>query len=168
MKKKYGLAAFIVFFIIAFDQWTKLLVLEHFALGESKILIHDLFSLTYVRNPGAAFGLLNTWDPVYRIPFFVAIPLLALSVIFSIFRKLDDKDFFMVTALSLVMGGAIGNLIDRVRFNYVVDFLDFYWKEGGPHFPAFNVADSAITVGVSLMVIDLLMKEKKTHAAGIV
>jgi signal peptidase II len=88
------------------------------------------------------------------------VPLIALGAIGFIFRKLPAADLKLSTALSLVIGGAVGNLIDRVRFGYVVDFLDFHWKHSY-HFPAFNVADSAICVGVGLLMIDLLAAERE-------
>lgn len=165
MKLKYLVLLSVSGTIIALDQLTKHLVVQRFHLGESLRLIPGLFSLTYVRNPGAAFGLLNTWDPVYRIPFFITIPVVALAAIFFVFRKISAGDLILSSALSLVIGGAIGNLIDRVAYNYVIDFLDFYWKENGPHFPAFNVADSAISVGVALLILDIFRKENRAHAA---
>ncbi len=141
--------------IIALDQWTKMLIVEHFRLGDTLPVISGYFSLTYIRNTGAAFGLLAHADPAFRIPFFVIVPLAALSAIAYIFRKIPAQDFKLSSALSLVIGGAIGNLLDRIRFRYVVDFLDFHWHYD-PHFPAFNVADSAICIGVGILMLDLL------------
>lgn len=165
MKKRYLLLLALSGTIISLDLWTKNLILQHFHLGKSIELIPGVFSLTYVRNAGAAFGILNTVDPAFRIPFFIAMPALALGLIFYFFSKLKEEETLMAASLSLIVGGAIGNLIDRIRFSYVVDFLDFYWGNGGPHFPAFNVADSAITVGVSLMIIDIIKKERQAHAS---
>lgn len=147
--------------VIALDQYTKQLILAHFRYGESVPVLGDVFSLTYVQNPGAAFGLLSRWDSSFRIPFFIVVPLVALVSIGLVLRKISAKDYPMALALSLVVGGAIGNLIDRMNFGYVVDFLDFHWGVYGPHFPAFNVADIAITVGVFFLILDIYLKEAK-------
>jgi signal peptidase II len=117
-------------------------------------VISNFFNLTYVQNKGAAFGLLAQADPSFRIPFFVIIPFIALGSIAYVFRKLPALDVKLAGALSLIISGALGNLIDRVRLGYVVDFLDFHWK-WLYHFPSFNVADSAICIGVGLVMLDL-------------
>ena len=158
MKKKYWIMLVWPLLILVSDQWTKQLIIDRFSLGESIPVIHGLFSITYVRNTGAAFGFLASTDPSFRIPFFLAVPLVALFVIIHLMRKLPDSDLRTATALALVSGGAVGNLIDRMRFGYVVDFLDFHWKYQA-HFPAFNVADSAICVGVGLLMLDLFKSE---------
>jgi len=160
MRLKYLVLLSVTGTIISLDQFTKHLVTLKFHLGESISLIPGFFSLTYVRNPGAAFGLLAKADPVWRVPFFIIIPLVALIVISFIFRKVGDADLKLSSALSLVIGGAVGNLIDRAAYSYVIDFLDFHWGAGGPHFPAFNVADAAICVGVGLLILDIFQKEK--------
>lgn len=160
MKFKYLLLLSVSGTIISLDMWTKNLILKHFVLGESLPVFNSFFSITYVRNPGAAFGFLNTWDAKFRIPFFIIVPMLALIFILYFFRKLPESDRLVATGMSLIMGGAIGNLIDRISYNYVIDFLDFYWGSNGPHFPAFNVADSAITVGVAFFIIDMFKKSK--------
>lgn len=158
LKTKYLIMVLLTAFVIAFDQWTKFLVIERFRPGETISLISNFFSLTYVKNTGAAFGILAHADPAFRVPFFVIVPLVALAAIGMIFRKLPDKDIKLATALSMVIGGAIGNLIDRIRLGFVVDFLDFHWRYIY-HFPAFNVADSAICVGVGILMLDLAMRE---------
>lgn len=164
IKLKYLVLLSVTGSIISLDQLTKNLVLQRFRLGESISVIENFFNLTYVRNPGAAFGMLSRWDPTFRIPFFIIVPLFALGVILYIFRKVDEKDLKLSTALSLVIGGAVGNLIDRVAYNYVVDFLDFHWY-GEAHFPAFNVADMAICVGVGLLILDIIQKERELARA---
>ncbi|MBU6374725.1 MAG: signal peptidase II [Bdellovibrionales bacterium] len=158
MKRKHWILAFVPPALIFIDQWTKIIILNKFMLGESIPVISSFFNITYVRNTGAAFGFLATAHPSFRVPFFLVIPVIALVVIGYLFRKLPERDVKTALALSLVMGGAIGNLIDRVRLGYVVDFLDFHWKLQA-HFPAFNVADSAICVGVALMMLDFSKKE---------
>jgi signal peptidase II len=155
IKRKYLILAILTAAVILLDQFTKYLIVEKFRYGESIPVLPGFFSLTYIRNTGAAFGLLAHANPAFRIPFFVIVPILALIAIAFIFRKIPDRDLKLSSALSLVIGGAVGNLIDRVMLNYVVDFLDFHWKYEY-HFPAFNVADSAICVGVGILMLDLL------------
>lgn len=165
MKLKYLVLLAVTGSVISLDQLTKHLIVQKFRLGESLSVIQNYFSITYVRNTGAAFGLLAQWDPALRIPFFIVVPILALLVIFLIFRKLADRDLKMSAALSLVIGGAFGNLIDRAVYNYVIDFLDFHWHYT-IHFPAFNVADSAICCGVGLLILDMIQKERMQKQRG--
>lgn len=160
MKLKYLILLSVTGTIISLDQLTKHLIVNRFHLGETLSIIEGFFNLTYVRNPGAAFGLLARLDPMIRIPFFIIIPLAALTVIFFVFKKVEDSDLKLASAFSLVIGGAIGNLIDRIAYNYVIDFLDFHWNYSA-HFPAFNIADAAICVGVAFLIYDILKKETK-------
>lgn len=164
IKLKYLLLLAVTGTVVTLDQLTKHLVLQRFQLGESVPVIDGFFNLTYVRNPGAAFGLLARADSSFRVPFFIVVPLIALGVIFYVFRRVEDKDLKLATALSLVIGGAFGNLIDRSAYNYVVDFLDFHWKYQA-HFPAFNVADMAICVGVGVLIWDIIKKEQQHQKA---
>lgn len=159
---KYVILACLSIFIIVFDQITKQLVARRFFLGESVPVWGDFFNLTYVRNTGAAFGLLAKADPTFRVPFFVIVPIAALFAIAYIFRKIPKEDFKLSTALSLVIGGAIGNLIDRIHLGYVIDFFDFHWKYQY-HFPAFNIADSAICVGVGILTLDLFFQKPEAE-----
>lgn len=152
MKKKILLVLAVAFLIILFDQWTKLLVIDRFYLHETLPILSGFFHLTYVRNTGAAFGFLAQADETWRLPFFLIIPLIALVVLYFFLKRIPDKARSLVFAVALIMGGAIGNLIDRVRYGYVIDFLDFHWKNTY-HFPAFNVADTAICVGAGLLMI---------------
>lgn len=159
IKLKYLLLFILAGVTIVLDQLTKALVLEKFRLGETVSVILNYFNITYVQNKGAAFGMLAQANPAFRVPFFVIVPLAALFSIGYIFRKIPDQDRKLAVALSLVIGGAIGNLIDRITLGYVVDFLDFHWQ-WGYHFPAFNIADSAICVGVGLVILDLFAPEE--------
>jgi signal peptidase II len=152
-----------IFLIIIGDQWTKLLVQNHFDYGESLIMIHNFFNLTYVRNTGAAFGFLATSDPTFRVPFFLVVPIVAMVVLGFLYRDLPKDARWRTIALGLVSGGALGNLIDRVRLGYVVDFLDFHFKTAY-YFPAFNVADSAICVGVGILLLSTLVRKEQDHA----
>jgi signal peptidase II len=160
MKIKHWIVAIVPIVSILLDQWTKQLIVDRFQLGESISVLSQFFSITYVRNTGAAFGFMASVDSSLRIPFFLVVPTIALVVIGYLFKKLPDSDVKTAMALSLVMGGAVGNLIDRVRYGYVVDFLDFHWKYQA-HFPAFNVADSAICIGVGLLMLDIAGREER-------
>jgi signal peptidase II len=162
LKKKYIILLAVSAVTIGSDQLTKYLVTSKFRLGESIPVLQDFFNLTYVRNQGAAFGMLAQADPTFRVPFFILVPLIALITIAVVFKKLADQDVKFAFSLSLVVAGAIGNLIDRVKLGFVVDFLDFHWR-GAYHFPAFNIADSAICVGVGLIMVDLIFYSKKEN-----
>ncbi len=150
LQVKYGILVGIGGLVIALDQWTKSLIHAKFQWGESITLLDSIFALTYVRNMGAAFGMLNRAPSYFRDPFFIIVPLLAMVIILFVFARLSKDQNLTAVALTLVFGGAVGNLIDRLRFGYVIDFLDFHWKEVY-HWPAFNVADSCIVVGVSVL-----------------
>ena len=160
--KRLGLKWIMLFavmpLVIVLDQLTKAQILERFRLGESVPVFNSFFAITYVQNTGAAFGLLAGAHPAFRVPFFIMVPLVALAAIAIVFRKIAASDLKLSAALSLVVGGAVGNLIDRVRLGYVVDFLDFHLNYRA-HFPAFNVADSAICVGVGLLMLDLVIEK---------
>ncbi|MFZ9594461.1 MAG: signal peptidase II [Bdellovibrionia bacterium] len=153
-KNKYVILIGVLLLVIASDQWTKQMILEKFKLGESLPLFQGYFDLTYVQNKGAAFGLLAQADPAFRVPFFMTVPVIALGAIASVFRKLKASDAQSAFALALIISGAIGNLVDRIRLGFVVDFLDFHWG-WQYHFPAFNIADSAICIGVGWVIFDL-------------
>lgn len=141
----------LIVLVIVLDQLSKLWIVGNFELYESLPLIPGLFSLTYLTNTGAAFGMLAGQPALWRQVFFIAVALAALGGIFYMYRKLRNDSPWYEVALALIGGGAIGNLIDRVRLGSVVDFLDVY--VGAYHWPAFNVADSAITVGVTIFLI---------------
>jgi len=123
-------------------------------LNHSIPVIDGVFSLTYIRNTGAAFGILAGSAAAFRLPFLVLFSLLAIGFIFMMLRRLPDEETGLITALAFILGGAIGNLIDRIVYGEVIDFLDFYWSSY--HWPAFNLADSFITVGVFITVYYLI------------
>ena len=150
--------------VVFFDQWTKIIILNRFHYGESLSVIDSFFALTYVRNMGAAFGVLHNSPAYFREPFFILVPVLALIILITVLAKLKGN-LLAAIAISMIMGGAIGNLIDRVRLGFVVDFLDFHWKEVY-HWPAFNVADSCIVVGVGYLFIHSFFEENSTQDAG--
>lgn len=152
MKKKYLLLTVIATVLIVLDQLVKIYVHTHFQLGESVPVIPNYFNLTYVRNFGAAFGFLSESHPQFRELFFLSIPPIACAIILWILRKVEDGDYLQIIPLSAIFGGAIGNYIDRLRFRYVIDFLDFHFQNYYS-WPAFNIADSAIVVGVLVLLI---------------
>jgi signal peptidase II len=140
--------------IVALDQATKAMVRARLPLYESVTVIPGFFDLTHVRNTGAAFGMLNGVEFAYKPAVMVIVALIALGAVASYALTLPSSQQIARYGLSLILGGAVGNLIDRATVGYVVDFVDVYWR--GIHFWAFNVADSAITVGVILMLFDVL------------
>ncbi len=150
--------------VVALDQATKLYVDTHFHLGESIVVIPDYFNFTYVRNPGAAFGFLSDAHETFRRAFFLSMPPIAMFIIVWILRTVPSTDRLQVLSLSLVFGGAIGNYIDRVRFGYVIDFIDVHYKEIYA-WPAFNIADSAIVggvMGLSYILLKELLEQRKS------
>jgi len=153
------LSLFILLFIIALDQYTKILTVNSFALYESLEVVPGFFSLTYLTNKGAAFGFLAGVDSAWRHYFFLILASVALVLLMVAWFRLRKEHRFYGPALALIAGGAIGNVIDRVRLGAVVDFLDFY--VAGHHWPAFNVADSAILVGVVLFLLSNYLEERQ-------
>ncbi len=151
--KKYSLAIPLLCttVVVIGDQLTKWWVRSAFELYESKVVIPGFFNLTFVTNTGAAFGFLAGEQAMWRQAFFVSISLVALIALFFAFRHFRAQGWCYAYAIGFIAGGAIGNLIDRLRFGAVVDFLDFYIKHY--HWPAFNVADSAITIGVGFFIL---------------
>lgn len=148
--KHFGLMALIVSTILILDQLTKWQVTRTMRLHESISIIPDLFSITYIRNSGAAFGILAGSHSGFRLVFFGITSALALALLGTIYARLSPADWLGRVSVAAIFGGAVGNLIDRVRFGEVIDFLDFSLL--GYHWPAFNVADAAITVGVCFLI----------------
>jgi signal peptidase II len=140
--------------VVALDQLTKAVVATRLGLHEYVPVVDGLLSLSHVRNRGAAFGLFNEWDVPYQAQLLSLLSVAALAAIAVYFLRLPAVARLPRLALALVLGGAIGNLVDRVRLGYVVDFVHVYWRTH--QWPDFNVADSAITVGVTLLVLDIL------------
>ena len=160
MKLKYMILAAISGSIITVDQLVKMYIHTHFNLHESVEVIPNLFNLTYVRNPGAAFGFLAESHPVFRELFFLSMPPVALLIILAIMRGVQEIDRWTIVSLSMVFGGAIGNYIDRLRFRFVIDFLDFHIDRRYV-WPAFNVADMAIVGGVAILLFLEFTKQKR-------
>lgn len=140
--------------IVLLDQATKALVRAKLPLHDSVTVIPGFFDLTHVRNTGAAFGMLNSVDFEYKPLVMVLVALVALGAVAAYAVTLPPDQRLARFGLALILGGAVGNLIDRATAGFVVDFVDVYWR--GVHFWAFNAADSAITVGVVLMLLDVV------------
>jgi len=151
----FGVAALVVLI----DQVTKYIVSTGMPLYSSIPVLDGLFSITYVRNPGAAFGFLATAPVYFRAVFFITVTVAAILLLLYYMRRYGFDDWKLALALSLIMGGAVGNLIDRIRFGDVVDFLDVYI--GHHHWPAFNVADSAISIGAVLLITGMVGRSRR-------
>ncbi len=141
--------------VFVFDQASKLWVVKNFELYESIQLFPSL-NFTYVHNLGAAFSFLSSAGGWQRW-FFVGVALIATTVLLIWLRKLKPSERWMAVTISLVLGGAIGNLYDRISYGYVIDFIDVYYK--AHHWPVFNIADAAISIGVVMMLIDAFKGE---------
>lgn len=151
MKTKLILLAVMSLVIIFVDQLTKELILKNFEYGESSGVISGFFNITYVRNYGAAFGMLSKVESSLRDSFFLLMPPCAMGVILFMLKMAGDHEKIRKVALCAVFAGALGNYIDRLRFGYVVDFLDFHYKSWS--WPAFNVADMSIVCGVTTLIL---------------
>ena len=154
MRKKIGRLLIVSGPVILLDQASKAVVLNTMRLYESIPLIPGFFNLTHIHNPGGAFGFLAGQSFVVRSFLFLVVAFLAMGLVLHFYFKTPPTHPYLSVAFALIFGGAVGNLIDRLRFGKVVDFLDFY--VGALHWPAFNVADSAITVGITVFVLHLL------------
>ena len=160
-KLRIGLGACLLSLLL--DQFSKVLVAGNLSYADRIPVIEGFFYLTHVRNTGAAFGLFAGAPVGIRLAFFIGISLVAIVIIVSFFRRLAPGDRLAALALGLVLGGAVGNLIDRIVRGEVVDFLHFrLW--GGYAWPDFNVADSAIVVGVAILVLELLASEGESRS----
>lgn len=137
--------------LLALDQWSKWLVVNRMVLGESIPVIDGIFYLTFVKNPGAAFGMMP-----YKTAFFIITTVLVIAGIAYYFIRISQDRILLKTGLALQVGGAVGNLIDRIKIGYVIDFFDFrIW-------PVFNIADIGISIGVGILFIELLRNENKS------
>ena len=150
---KFRLELAVVALVAILDQFTKLLVVAEMELYQTIPVVPGLLNLTHIRNSGVAFGLFNAAEFAYKPLVMTLVALAALVGVGLYASQLPTAHKWARAGLALILGGAAGNLVDRARQGYVVDFVDVYWK--GWHFWAFNVADAAISVGVGLLIIDL-------------
>lgn len=143
---------------IVLDQATKLWIVSTLDAWTGKQIIPGYFNLVHVLNRGAAWGFLDSESITWQRPLFIIIALLALGFIAYMLKTAETGDRWMVSGLGLIAGGAVGNLIDRIRSGEVIDFLDFYVNSY--HWPAFNVADCALTIGAGCIIISMYVNRK--------
>ncbi len=163
-RARYLILALISLGTIILDQVTKTHIMQTMRLHESIPIIPSFFSLTYIRNPGAAFGILASSSNGFRLLFFGFTSLFALVLLGTIFFRLHQDDLVGQLSIAGILGGAVGNLLDRLRYGEVIDFLDFYIDIY--HWPAFNVADAAISVGVCFLIVHFAFEKKEKEEAG--
>jgi len=153
----------IVVVVLVLDQLAKAAMAATLMLGQPRSVIPGFFDLTRIHNTGTAFGLFNAFDFPFKTALLVVVGVAALAGLGYYLATLPFDQRLSRLGLAMVLGGAIGNLIDRVRLGYVLDFFDFYWA--GWHFWAFNVADASITVGVALMLLDMILPRRAPRHA---
>lgn len=166
MSRRPGLKPFFLIaalFALA-DQVLKQIIDKTFALGDSVVVIPGFFNLVYLRNSGGAFSILDGLPPLWGRLFFTCATLAALAFVLYLYRTHSPGNLWGRAGMILVFGGGLGNLVDRVAYGEVIDYLLFYY--GQYHWPAFNLADSGITVGVGLMIVDLLRSPPETASKG--
>lgn len=149
MEKKTVLICLIVGSILVLDQATKWLVASRLRVHDSVTVIESFFQITHARNTGAAFSLLAQAPASFRQPFFFVTTLIAVGVLLVLLRRVEPSRTLTLVAIAGILGGALGNFIDRLLYGEVIDFLLVHWRQY--YWPAFNVADSCITVGVALL-----------------
>ena len=164
MRKKYLILVVVFCVVFFFDQITKAYVHRTLHKFQSVEIVKNFFHITHVRNTGAAFGLLAGPAHPLRTALFVVISGVAIGAIFLIYRRIEDDDTLHALAFSLLLGGAAGNLVDRIWMGHVIDFLDFHWY--GHHWPAFNFADSAICGGIGLILLNMVMGARRSPLGG--
>jgi signal peptidase II len=150
--------------VILLDQASKLVIIRTLRLGQGIPVFPGFFDIVFVLNPGAAFGFLATLSDQVRNPFFILISVAAVILILAYHTRYPHPHPLVSVGLGLILGGAIGNLVDRLRYGMVVDFLDIHVFQY--HWPAFNIADSAISIGVSLMILDMLLDWRRERPKG--
>jgi signal peptidase II len=157
LKNKYLQAGSIAGTVLVLDQVTKYIVERRISLHDVVAVIPGFFNLTHVRNKGAAFGILSGLPESWRSAFFIMITIIAVAAIIILIIKTHER--LSVYAFSLIAGGAVGNVIDRIRYGEVVDFIQWYVKSY--YWPSFNVADSAISIGVALLAVEMLFGKRQ-------
>ncbi len=154
---KYMKLTIIAIAVVCLDQISKAIILKTLPLYQSVEVIPGFFNLTHIHNPGGAFGFLADQTSTLRHFVFLIVSLLAIGLIFYFYKKTPQSHPWLASGFALIFGGAIGNIIDRLRLGEVVDFLDFYI--GRWHWPAFNVADSAVTIGIFIFIYHMVLKK---------
>jgi signal peptidase II len=149
---------FLSLLVFSFDRWTKALVIERISPGESTPVIRNFLHFAYNQNPGIAFGLFGLHPGPYQNWILIGLSLLAIGVVATLAWKYPVKRAGLQLAFALIVGGAGGNLWDRVLYGQVTDFIDVFFRDS--HWPVFNIADSAISVGVSILAIELIFFDR--------
>jgi len=157
MKRKYWVLLITCLLVLSLDQYTKYTVQKDLPLHRRVEVIPGFFNLTHVRNTGGAFGIFGGRRG--GMVFFVSVSILAVGTLLFLLRKIGENEKNLALSFSLVLAGAIGNLIDRLLYGEVIDFLEFYHSSF--YWPAFNIADSAICIGIGLMAIEMLIRDRK-------
>src|SRR5438034_3333565 len=147
----------LVVFTLFLDRWTKSVIQSRFSLNESISVIDDFFNITYVRNTGVAFGIFSSISSPAKSVLLSVFTALAATLVTVYSARTSTRNRLLQVALGLILGGALGNLYDRLAYGYVNDFLEFYI--GNYHWPSFNIADSAISIGVVLLTIEVIRNE---------
>ncbi len=147
----------LVIAVLALDRWTKFLIQSRFDLHDSVSVIDGFFNITYVRNTGVAFGIFSSISSPAKAILLSAFAALAAIMVIVYSLKTPLRDRLLHVALALILGGALGNLYDRLAYGYVIDFLELYVRSYS--WPSFNVADSAISIGVILLAIEIMRNE---------
>jgi len=155
----YGLVVAAILFL---DRWTKLLIQKRFDLNESVTVIDGFFNITYVRNTGVAFGIFSSVSSPAKSVLLSIFTACAAAFVVTYSVRSPAGNRLLQWALALILGGALGNLYDRLSYGYVVDFLEFYL--GSYHWPSFNIADSAISIGVALLAIEIIRNEAPSQS----
>ncbi|SFL76792.1 signal peptidase II [Desulfomicrobium norvegicum] len=160
MGRRYRTIGLMAVVILVLDQLSKLWIQQTIPVWEKGFtVIPGFFDIVHILNRGAAFGFLNRHDIDWQRPFFIVVSILALGLIWVLARSQEDDGPFYVYGLGLILGGALGNLLDRARLGVVVDFLDFY--VGDMHWPAFNVADMGICVGAAALLVSFYQQRRR-------
>jgi signal peptidase II len=157
LKTRYFLASILI--ALPLDQASKQWIIANVHYGERIEIIPGFFNLTHVRNPGGAFSFFADGPVEQRMVFFIGTTLVAIVLLLIFFKQLEPEERLPATSLGIVLGGAVGNLIDRIAYGEVIDFLDFHlW--GGYVWPTFNVGDSAIVIGVGLLIVEIFLADQ--------
>ncbi len=160
-RKKYTAVLLVSCLIIGLDQLTKYFICKLVPLHSRQEVITGFFNIIHIRNPGIAFGLFKQFGSQFKVVSLICVSIVVLFlIVFLIIQEVKKDSLLQTISLSLILGGAVGNLIDRFRLGEVIDFIDVHWQ-AAYHWPAFNVADSAITVGITMMVFCELFKHKQ-------
>ena len=154
---KYKILTVVSLLIVVSDQVSKAVIVKLITPYHSVTVIPGLFNLTHIYNPGGAFGFMSSQSLLVRTVIFLVVSTIAIGFIFYFYKNTPSTHPFLASGFALIFGGAIGNVIDRIRMGTVVDFLDFYIMD--LHWPAFNIADSAISIGMGIFLYHLVLKK---------